>query len=128
MCAAPPPPVVAASVSLPPQQAVQQLPAPPQRVTKVYTATDVNVVPPMALSQQIPSYPGQIRLPQTGVIEVVIDTMGGVESATMVASINPQYDRMAVSAARLWQYQPAKIDGVPVKFLKRIQVNLVPSN
>jgi hypothetical protein len=24
-------------------------------------------------------------------------------------------------------YQPARLDGVPVKFLKRIQVNLVPA-
>jgi TonB family protein len=61
------------------------------------------------------------------VIEVLINTMGGVDSASMVASISPQYDRLALNAARLWQYQPAKVDGVPVKFVKRIQVNLVPS-
>jgi len=53
--------------------------------------------------------------------------MGGVESASMSKSINPQYDRMAVTAAKSWQYQPARLDGVPVKFLKRIQVNLVPT-
>ena len=45
----------------------------------------------------------------------------------MLTPINPQYDRIAVSAAKLWQYQPARLDGVPVKFLKRIQVNLVPT-
>ena len=45
----------------------------------------------------------------------------------MVMPISPQYDRMAVGAAKLWQYQPARVDGVPVKFLKRIQVNLVPT-
>lgn len=124
--ATPPEPV---AVALPPAAAVPEAPpAPAPRVVKVYNANDMNVVPPMVVNQQIPPYPGAIRLPQTGVIEVLIDTMGGVESATMVASISPQYDRLALSAARLWQYQPAKIDGAPVKFVKRIQVSLVPSN
>jgi TonB family protein len=109
-----------------PQPARAVLP-PARTVAKVYSASDTNVVPPIALRQQIPAYPGQIRIPQTGVIEVVIDILGGVESASMAASVNPQYDRLALTAARLWQYQPARVDGVPVKFLKRIQVNLVPT-
>ena len=50
------------------------------------------------LNQQIPSFRGQIREPQTGVIEVLIDARGGVESASMIASINPQYDRHGRSA------------------------------
>jgi hypothetical protein len=44
----------------------------------------------------------------------------------MIASINPQYDRQALNAARLWIYQPARLNGSPVKYIKRIQVNLVP--
>ena len=39
---------------------------------------------------------------------VVIDTRGEVESATMVASVNPQTHRFALGARRLWQYQPAE--------------------
>jgi len=102
-------------------------PAPAPRAPKVYGSNDLNVVPPIALSQQIPAYRGQIREAQTGVLEVLIDTMGGVESVSMVTPINPQYDRLAVGAAKQWSYQPARLDGVPVKFLKRIQVNLVPT-
>ena len=126
--AAAPPPEQAARV-LPQAPVVPDLPvaAPPPRAPKVYTSSDVNVVPPIALNQQIPSFRGQIREAQSGVLEVLIDAMGGVESASMVASINPQYDRAAVGAAKLWSYQPARLDGVPVKFLKRIQVNLVPT-
>jgi len=102
--------------------------APPApRGPKVYGSNDLNVVPPIALSQQIPAFRGQIREAQSFVLEVLIDTMGGVESASMSKSINPQYDRMAVTAAKSWQYQPARLDGVPVKFLKRIQVNLIPT-
>ena len=120
---APPEPVVRA---LPQAPVVPDLPPPPARMPKIYSASDGNVVPPMILNQQIPPFRGQVREAQTGVIEVLIDTMGGVESASMIASINPQYDRQALVAARLWIYQPARLDGVPVKYLKRIQVNLVP--
>jgi hypothetical protein len=126
--AATPPEPVARVLPQPP--VVPELPAaaPPPRAPKVYSASDLNVVPPMTLNQQIPAFRGQIREVQTGVIEVLIDTVGGVESATMVMPINPQYDRMALNAAKAWSYQPARVDGVPVKFLKRIQVNLVPTN
>jgi hypothetical protein len=118
--------------TLPQAPVVPELPptSPPRAVVtrRVYSASDTNVVPPIAMNQQIPPFPGQIRVPQTGVIEVLIDTTGRVESASMIAPINAQYDRLAVSATRLWQYHPASVDGVPVKFLKRIQVNLVPSH
>lgn len=127
--AAPPEPVARALPSAPVAPELPPTPAPRTvAMKKIYSASDTNVVPPIALHQQIPAYPGQIRVPQTGVIEVLIDTKGGVESASMVSPINPHYDRLAVGAARLWQYQPAKVDGVPVKFVKRIQVNLVPNN
>jgi outer membrane biosynthesis protein TonB len=124
--AAPPEPVAPVAVAQAPV-VPEPTPAPP-RVAKIYTASDVNVVPPIARSQQIPPFRGQVREAQTGIIEVVIDTVGGVESVNMIAPINPQYDRQALAAARLWQYQPARLDGVPVKYVKRIQVNLVPGN
>jgi hypothetical protein len=121
--AAPPEPVVRA---LPQAPVVPELPPPSPRVPRIYSASDVNVVPPIALNQQIPPFRTPVRVAQTGVIEVLIDAFGRVESASMVAPISPQYDRQALSAARLWQYQPARLDGVPVKYIKRIQINLVP--
>jgi hypothetical protein len=128
--AARPPETVARA--LPQAPVVPELPTPPPQpravAPKVYSSNDLNVIPPVAMSQQIPPFRGQIREAQSGVLEVLIDTMGGVESASMLTPINPQYDRVAVSAAKLWQYQPARLDGVPVKFVKRIQVNLVPTN
>jgi hypothetical protein len=127
--AATPPAPAPAPVPVPAPAPVAPEPPPPSpRVTKVYNANDGNVVPPITVNQQIPPFRGQVRDAQIGIIEVVIDTMGGVESANMIASINPQYDRQTLAAARLWQYQPARLDGAPVKYMKRIQVNLVPGN
>ncbi len=129
--AAVPPEPVAPVPALAPAPAPVALEPPPSsapRVVKIYNASDGNVVPPITLNQQVPPFRGQVREAQIGIIEVVIDTMGGVESAIVVASINPLYDRQALAAARLWQYQPARLDGAPVKYMKRIQVNLVPGN
>jgi TonB family protein len=118
-----PPPV-------PPPTKVAEAPVPTPSVAqapKLYSVEDRNVVPPIAVKQQIPAFPGRVSAAKTGVLELVIDNTGAVESATMRVSVNPQYDRLATSAARTWQFQPATIDGSPVKFLKRIQVSLVPT-
>ncbi len=101
---------------------------PPPRAAKVYSverperrATD--------RPESADSMPSAVRFarPQTGVIEVLIDTMGGVESAVdgRPRSIRSTTGRR-LAQRRLWQYQPARVDGAPVKFVKRIQVNLVP--
>jgi hypothetical protein len=108
--------------------------APPARVPaanlpppKIYSVEDRNVIPPQAVRQQIPAFPGRVTLQKTGVLELVIDDNGNVESAMMRVPVNPQYDRMTTTAARTWQYQPATVDGAPVKFVKRINVTLVPN-
>ena len=104
-------------------------PGPPATIQapKLYTADDRNVVPPQAIRQEIPAFPGKVTMTKTGVLELVIDRSGNVESAMMRVPVNAQYDRMATTAAKNWQYQPATVDGSPVKFVKRIQVTLVPN-
>ena len=119
-----PPPVA------PPAKAEALLaPGPPATIQapKLYTADDRDVVPPQAIRQQIPAFPGKVTMAKTGVLELVIDRSGNVESAMMRVPVNAQYDRMATTAAKNWQYQPATVDGSPVKFVKRIQVTLVPN-
>lgn len=115
MPAAPP---VAEAVSPPP---------PAVKVPKIYSADDRNVIPPQAIRQEIPAFPGRVTVAKTGVLELIIDANGSVESATMRVPVSAQYDRMATAAAKAWQYEPATVDGSPVKFVKRIQVSLVPN-
>jgi len=104
-------------------------PGPPATIQapKLYTSEDRDVIPPQAIRQQIPAFPGKVTIAKTGVLELVIDRSGNVESAMMRVPVNAQYDRMATTAAKSWQYQPATVDGAPVKFVKRIQVTLVPN-
>ena len=119
-----PPPVAPSSVV---QAAPPAVSPTISRMPKLYTAEDRNVVPPQAIRQQIPAFPGRVTMQKTGVLEVVIDSNGNVESAMMRVPVNPQYDRMTTAAAKTWQYQPATVDGAPVKFVKRINVTLVPN-
>lgn len=110
----------------PPPPAVVAEPPPLDRTPRVYSAQDTDVVPPITVRQSVPAYPGRVLQSGAAVIEVVIDESGGVESAVMEAGLNPMYDRLALTAAKAWQYQPASRNGKPVKYRKRIQISLVP--
>jgi hypothetical protein len=114
---APPPPPPPAPVVV---ATLQRAPAPPH----IYSADDPNVVAPAILSQVLPMFPGQVTIPRTGRIEVVIDEFGGVESAYIAETVTPNYDSLALKAARGWRYKPATVNGAPVKFRKIVQITV----
>ena len=117
--AAPPPPPPAAAA--PPQAPITQA------VARIYSSEDVNVVPPLALRQVFPPFPARLVPPGQGVVEVVVDETGIVESAALRQAVNPQYDAIVLGAAKTWLYKPAMLDGVPVKYRKMIQIVLRPN-
>jgi TonB family protein len=116
----PPPPVVAAVPAAPLTPA-----AVPRRI---YIAEDRTVVPPFAVRQSLPQFRGPIGVTRTGRLEIVIDESGSVESAVMTESISSGYDRIAVAAAKTWQFKPASVNGVAVRFRKVIQVSVKASS
>ena len=97
------------------------------RVVRVYSPSDADVVPPVTVRQAVPPYPGRVLLGGSLLMDVIIDTTGEVESATMASPPNAAYDRLVLGAAKTWQYQPATLNGKPVKYRKRIQITLVPT-
>jgi hypothetical protein len=42
----------------------------------------------------------------------------------MPVSIDMSYDAMVLSAAKKWQYQPATLDGKPVKYVKKLTISV----
>ena len=116
-----PPPVPV--VPMPVQQAPPPPVAPP-REPVIYSQESSNVTPPEIVRQDLPQFPGRVTFDRAGVLEVVIDAMGAVESATMLEGVEALYNRMLLTAAKNWRYRPARIDGVPVKYRKRIQITL----
>jgi len=119
--AAAPPPIV-------PVPAAAPLPAPvtPAAAPRTYTAADRDVLTPLPIRQDLPSFPGQLPMPRSGAIEVTINEEGNVESALMRQKVSTAYDSLALAAAKTWRYKPAMVNGVPVKFRKVIQVTIKP--
>jgi TonB family protein len=115
---APPPPLPAAPAPVP-------APVVP-KAPRIYTSTDGDVSPPVAVKQDLPAYPGQVVIPRQGMLEVLIDENGLVEGAFMRISVSPNYDQLAIAAARLWRFRPATLNGAPVKYRKAVQVTIKP--
>lgn len=106
----PPPPPPPAPVNLPP---------------RIYTGEERNLVPPVAIRQDLPRFPGAVRPGGIrGVVEVIINEDGAVESSSMMVPTVASYDKLLLGAAAKWVYYPATLEGKPVKFRKRIQVNV----
>jgi TonB family protein len=118
--AAPPPAPAPVAPPPAPEPVVDKTP-------RIYSPADTNVVPPMTIRQSVPPYPGRVLLGGQLVMDIVIDIDGAVESATMASPPNPAYDKLVLQAAKTWQYQPATVNGRPVKYRKRIQLSLVPT-
>jgi TonB family protein len=89
-----------------------------------YSPGSPGVTAPVVILQALPPIPTQYaRLPQKrGVLEVTIDVTGHVADVIVREATNPGYDRLAVDAAKRWQYKPAMKDGQPVRYVKTIAV------
>jgi TonB family protein len=124
---APPPPAVVAAPPTPTPIPAPPPPAPVRDLTRVFTLEDTDVKPPVTVRQNMPRFPIALTTPVSGVLEVTIDAGGRVESVKLIDSVHAQYDSLLESAAKRWQYQPALLDGTAVRFTKRIQVSLAPS-
>jgi TonB family protein len=120
--AAAPPPAPA-----PPTPAPVAAPPPPPPPPHVYSPNESTVIPPATLKQELPSYPGTVPFARQGIIEIIVDENGAVETAVMRQSVTNAYDALALAAARTWRYRPATLNGVPVKYRKSVQVTIKPS-
>jgi hypothetical protein len=118
--AAAPAPALAAEPPPPPAPIMPQAP-------RTYSANEPGVTAPVIIRQKVPAYRGKVLEAANGIIEVVIDTTGAVETARMRVPLNAQYDKLVLAAAKAWQYQPATVQGAPVKFRKMVQITLVPN-
>ena len=131
---APAPPAPAAAPAAMPAAAADSATvprAPLDDPDRVYTAADSGVVPPKAIDRRLPPWePTDRALAQRqfrGALAVVVDERGAVESASVPASVTPDYDRALLAAAKQWKFRSATKDGKPVKYLAMIEVLLQPA-
>ena len=120
----PPPAAPAAAPSAAPAPA----PAHPSPL-RIFTGDDANVKAPVIVKQEVPRVPTSVtaQARNRGLLEVVVDEQGRVASVTVRVSVHPVYDALLMTAARDWKYQPATVNGKPVKFRKMIQISVTKS-
>ena len=104
-------------------------PTPAQAVPdqqKIYTSDDEGVSPATAIRQEVPRVPIQVanQTRERGILDVTIDEQGRVIAAVIRLGLHPIYDSQILVAAREWRYQPATLNGRPVKFRKIIQITV----
>ncbi len=97
-----------------------------------YSALDEGVSPPVEILRRMPRWsPGgritQTRTTLTGLLEILIDERGTVESASIVRSVTPTYDEVLVQAALGWRFGPAKKAGQAVRYRQVLEIVLRPT-
>ena len=81
------------------------------------------MTPPVTMRQEMPHWIKRgVALPGAGTVEIIISKSGVVERATIVQRMVNFYDRQVLDATKNWRYQPAQLDGRPVRFKKQIRI------
>jgi tetratricopeptide (TPR) repeat protein len=95
----------------------------PQRV---YSSDDEGVTAAVPVRQEVPRVPLQVanQTRERGILDVTIDEQGRVIAAAIRVGLHPLYDAQILVAAKEWRYQPALLNGRPVKFRKIIQITV----
>ena len=114
------------AVAAPPTPTAAAIPSAAPRQPRIYQVGDAGVTLPVVIRQEMPAYSVKVAAQRSGQVDVVIDETGAVESATIVTSVDPRYNALVLAASKSWRYRPATVDGVPVKFRKRIQITVAP--
>lgn len=117
----------AASVSAPPVAAFATPAAPSATAPRAYPygPEDLGVLAPVVVKQSLPDFDASLgKTFRPGVLEVVIDENGNVESAMMRVPVNPKYDPAVIAAAKNWKYKPATFQGKPVRYRKMMTISV----
>ena len=131
----------AASVAQAAQAAATQPPPAPRVparadgliVTRIvlYSRTDREVIPPVELERFMPPWnPPAVMTrmsePFRGELEIVVDEVGRVPDARMLRPSQAAYDVSLLAATRTWRFEPARLNGEPVKYRLTFEVVLAP--
>jgi hypothetical protein len=107
-----------------PEAAPAPVAPPAPDYTRIFDSNDKNVAPPVTLRQDMPRWVPQGQpLPRGGALELIIAAEGVVERATLTQGMSPTFDHQLLEATKNWKYQPATLDGQPVRYRKLIRIN-----
>jgi outer membrane biosynthesis protein TonB len=88
----------------------------------VYSRTDPDVVPPQSVYPKLPADRPGVSADGRTVLDLLISADGQVERVRMRTSPRDVHEYMLVSAAKAWRFDPATLDGRPVRFLYTVAI------
>ena len=94
--------------------------------TSVYSGGNAAVVPPRMLYPRMPraAFPAPGQVVTGPYFEVLVDQQGGVEAVRLRGREQPGQTHyragMMLSAAKAWQFRPARLEGRPVRYVVRV--------
>jgi hypothetical protein len=101
-----------------------RVPPPPSAVMpdeQLYKSGDPGITDAILVKPYLPPRPrGDIPDTALGVLEVVVDARGLVESVHLKSPANRYREKWWLFTAKDWRFSPARKNGTPVRFLKRI--------
>ena len=91
----------------------------------VYSREDSpRVLPPRLISPRVPIVPPSGRAASVAPeVDVVVGSSGEVESVKLVGGQTTALSGMQISAVKAWRFQPASMDGQPVRYRLRVRLS-----
>ena len=78
---------------------------------------------PVTVRQDLPRWTASSPIPRViGLLEVIVAKSGVVERATLTRPISTAFDRQVLDGTKHWRYEPALVNGQPVRFKKTIKI------
>lgn len=94
---------------------------------RVYSKADAVVTLPRNIYPKLPPDPPHVAGPdRRTILELLIATDGLVERVNLRTPPRDVHEFMLVSAAKAWRFEPATINGRPVRFLHRVPISSIP--
>jgi TonB family protein len=93
-------------------------------VEPLFDASSGDVIPPVPLKRDVPTWPyGPRPAPGTAVVvEIVVRATGTIESIAVRQGAGRFYDQQVIQAAQNWLYRPATRLGQPVRYRLLVKV------
>ena len=90
---------------------------------KIYSRSDASVTPPRQVYPALRAHPSPgTRREDLSVLDMVVAADGQVEHVRLRTTPHDVHEFMLVSAAKAWRFEPATVDGRPVRFLLSVAI------
>jgi hypothetical protein len=100
---------------------------PPAKTSdRIYSQADSQVTVPVSVYPKLPNEPAGVRAANRTLLELTIAADGLVERVKMLTAPRNIHEFMLVSAAKAWRFEPARLDGRPVRFRQTLALTPMP--